>query len=110
MFELARYDGARVEMRVPEHLVIAARDSGEQTFVAAATPDVQYDLHAFRLAPASTVQDGTSVFIAEAELSSTIEGLPPGMEGFVVIDAGPRPAAWVLTHRVVDWLRLNFWL
>jgi len=32
------------------------------------------------------------------------------MEGTAHIDAGPRPAFWVLTHRVTDWLHMSFWL
>jgi len=110
MFEMARYDGALVEMRIPEHQVIAARDATSQTFVASATPDKEHNLGGFRLAPASSIYEGKNVFVAEAELTETIVGLPPGMEGFVVLDAGERRAAWVLTHRVFDWLRLNFWL
>lgn len=110
MFELARYDGARVEMRIPENQILAARDAKSQTFIAAAAPDTEHPLEGFRLSPASSVQDGRNVFVAEAELAGTIEGLPPGIEGFVVLEVGPRRACWVLSHRVLDWLRLNFWL
>lgn len=110
LFELARYDGARVEMRIPERSVLLARDTVAQTFVASAAPDVDHELSDFHLGPASTVHDGKNVFVAEADLSGTIEGLPPGMEGYVVLDVGRRRAAWVLTHRILDWMRLNFWL
>lgn len=110
MFELARYDGATVEMRVPETQVLLAGEARSATFVAAATPDIEHELRGFRLSPASSVVDGHNVFLAEAGVAETIGSLPPGMEGFALLDVGPRRAIWVLTHRAVDWLRLNFWL
>lgn len=33
----------------------------------------------------------------------------PGMSGVVKIDAGKRSILWILTHKVVDFLRLYFW-
>ena len=110
LFELARYDGAMVEMHVPEQVVLAAKESRSVTFVAAAAPDVEHLLEGFRLAPASTVVNGNNVFVGEATLAEFNGWVPPGMEGYAMIDAGPRSAAWVLTHQVLDWMRFNFWL
>ncbi|MCA8976334.1 MAG: efflux RND transporter periplasmic adaptor subunit [Planctomycetes bacterium] len=110
LFELARYDGAMVRMSVPEQLVMAAREAQHLEFVATATPDTPHVLRAFTMAPASSTEEGKNVFVAEAELAETIEGLPPGVEGFALLDVGPRNATWVLTHRIFDWLHLNFWL
>lgn len=110
LFQVARYDSTRVEARVPEQHVLAARDSRTQRFVAASIPDQFHELEGFVIAPASEQRDGKNVFIGEAELTSTLDGLPPGVEGFVILDVGPRQASWVLGHRIVDWLKLNFWL
>lgn len=110
MFEMARYDGAAVAMRIPEHVVLDARQLQAAVFRAAASPDIEHDLERLRISPASRVIDGKNVFVAEADASETMAGLPPGMEGFAVLDVGRRPAWWMLSHRILDWLRLNFWV
>ncbi len=110
LFEIARFDGARIELRVPERVVIDARRASAASFVAAAAPDVVHDLEGLRLAPASSVHDGKNVFLGEAEASRSLADLPPGLEGFAILEVGPRAAGWVLGHRLLDWLRLNFWL
>ncbi|MFK7742251.1 MAG: efflux RND transporter periplasmic adaptor subunit [Planctomycetota bacterium] len=110
LFEVARFDGGRIEMRIPEQHVLDAQTSTAQSFRPHARPDVQHELSEFRLSPASSVKDGKNVFVAEALVDTTVAGMPPGMEGFAIIDVGRRSALWVLSHRLVDWLRLNFWL
>ncbi len=110
MFELARYDVASVVLRVPEKQVLAAASSVGATFAPAAQPERAMPLASLRIAPASTIVDAHNVFLGEATVAIDLDMLPPGMEGFVHIDAGPRSAFWVLTHRLTDWLYLNFWL
>ena len=51
-----------------------------------------------------------NVFLGEATVPIDLAQLPPGMEGTARIDAGARSSFWVLSHRLTDWLRLNFWL
>ena len=110
MFELSRYDQTIVVLKIPEARVLAARRPVSVTFAPTAQPDARVELGELRLAPASTVMDGQNVFLGEALANVTIEGLAPGMEGVAHVDAGPRAAWWVISHRFVDWLRLNFWL
>jgi multidrug efflux pump subunit AcrA (membrane-fusion protein) len=50
------------------------------------------------------------VVLGEADVEIDLGLLPPGMEGTARIDAGARSAWWVVTHRMTDWLHLNFWL
>ena len=35
--------------------------------------------------------------------------LRPGLQGAARLDAGEQPLAWVLGHRVLAWLRLQWW-
>ncbi len=110
LFELARYDQASIELRIPERLVLAALDQVAVEFAPTARPSDALAVSELRIAPASTVLEGTNVFLGEGTVPIDLGALPPGMEGTALIDAGPRSAWWVLTHRVTDWLRLNFWL
>lgn len=110
LFELARYDRASVMLQIPERLVLSAHECKIAHFAPAARPNMSYPLEELRIAPASTVIDGSNVFLGEALVQIPLDELPPGMEGTAHVNAGSHSAWWVLTHRVTDWLRLNFWL
>ena len=110
LFELARYDRMSIVLKIPEHLVLSARECVSAIFAASARPETSYPLDGLRIAPASTVLDEKNVFLGESLTTATLEGLAPGMEGVARLDAGFRPAWWVLSHRLIDWLRLNFWV
>jgi len=110
LFELARYDQASVSLRIPERLVLSAHECEIAQFAPTARPNSIYRLEDLRIAPASTVVEGSNVFLGEATVPIDLDELPPGMEGTAHIDAGPQSSWWVLTHRVTDWLQLNFWL
>jgi len=54
-------------------------------------------------------QDGNQ-FMVRAEVQQAPEAWwRPGMSGAVRIDAGEKNVAWILTHRLVDKLRLMLW-
>ena len=110
LFELARSDRASIELRIPERLVLAANECVQAEFASAAAPDRTYDLQRLTIAPSSTIVDEQNVFLGEANVEIDLGLLPPGMEGTARIDAGERSAWWVTTHRLTDWLHLNFWL
>lgn len=110
LFELARYDRASIELRIPERMVLAANECVRAEFAPAAEPDRGYQLDNLAIAPSSTIVDEQNVFLGEADVEIDLGLLPPGMEGTARIDAGSRSAWWVLTHRITDWLHLNFWL
>ena len=110
LFELARSDRAAIELRIPERLVLAANDYIAAEFASAAEPDRSYRLESLSIAPSSTILNERNVFLGEANVDIDLGLLPPGMEGTARIDSGVRSAWWVMTHRLTDWLYLNFWL
>ena len=59
--------------------------------------------------PVATVREGRNAFAVEARLLKAAPLLRPGLEGVAKIEAGERTAAWMLSHRAVDWLRLALW-
>ena len=97
-------------LKVPEKLVLAASACERAEFAPTAAPGRKFELQHLRIAPASTVVDEVNVFLGEAVVLTSLEGIAPGMEGVAHLRAGDRPVWWVLTHRLTDWARLNFWL
>ncbi len=63
-----------------------------------------------RIEPQAQVRDGKNLFIAHCQLLSAPEPwMRPGMTGVSKIEAGRRSAAWIVSRRTIDFLRMNLW-
>jgi hypothetical protein len=62
-----------------------------------------------RVGPVAVSADGRNFFEVEGALEARGGALRPGLRGVAKIDAGARPAGWIVTHRMTDWLRLALW-
>ena len=58
---------------------------------------------------AQTIFD-SSDFPGWGRFPDLIDGFIEERPGFAVLDVGSRPAWWLLSHRFLGWLRLNFWV
>jgi len=54
--------------------------------------------------------NGQNVVLAEAEIEGQSDWMRSGMSGYANVKAGWQPVWWILGHRVIDGLRLGFWL
>ena len=75
----------------------------------AAAPERVFEFEVVRLLPVAVAADGRNYFEVEATLAAPSRELRPGLRGVAKISAGRRSTAWIATHRIVDWLRLNVW-
>lgn len=110
LFELTRMERTIVVLKIPENLMIDAREQLHVVFSPSARPEDEFEVIDLNIHPTSTVIDGKNVFLAEARTVTALHHLAVGMEGVAHVDAGYRGAWWVLTHRITDWLKLEFWL
>lgn len=110
MLTLAPSADFRVLMEIDERDVahVQAGTRGELTL--AAMPERRQALTLQRVMPVAQASDGRNVFEAEAQLANAdTAGMRPGLQGVARLDAGQRSLGWVLGHRIVDWLRLQWW-
>ncbi|MEE9127676.1 MAG: HlyD family efflux transporter periplasmic adaptor subunit [Planctomycetota bacterium] len=110
LFTLAGPDRIAVVLKIPEHLILDARRSVAVSFAASARPGQRMPLERLQFSPAGTVQDGMNVFLAESTATAPVSELAPGMEGFAHLEVGQRRVWWVLSHRIMNWFRLRFWM
>ncbi|MEM7203832.1 MAG: HlyD family efflux transporter periplasmic adaptor subunit [Planctomycetota bacterium] len=110
MFEIGRRNQVLVELQVPEIHVQHLDSCVAGKFAPAARPTDRLALGDLRLAAVSQVVDGRNVVIAETALLEPTATLLPGMSGFAHLDLGPRPVWWTMSRRILDWLRLRFWI
>ena len=111
LFKIARIEGLYAVLQVPERDIrhIAPNATGELALVT--RPDEKIPFRISSVIPvAQTKGQEGNFFMIRAELDRAPEPWwRPGMSGTVRIDAGQRNVAWILTHRVVDTIRMRFW-
>ncbi|MCA9083279.1 MAG: HlyD family efflux transporter periplasmic adaptor subunit [Planctomycetaceae bacterium] len=100
----------KLEIEVPDD--VATLVSGEQTgeFSAAAHPEQRLPFRITHIDGAAVSRTDRNVFLAHATLDESSEWMRSGMDGVARVETVDRPTWWVVSHRVVDWLRSNFWL
>jgi RND family efflux transporter MFP subunit len=63
-----------------------------------------------RIAPRAEILEGQAVFVARAALHNPTGEWLPGMAGHGRVRVGQRALGWLLTRRVLEWLRVQLWI
>lgn len=101
----------RVMLEIDERDVGQIQPGARGAVTLSALPERSFALVVDRVMPVARVEGGRNLFEAEARLepSAAAAVLRPGLQGVARLDAGERPLYWLLSHRVLDWLRLQWW-
>lgn len=113
LMRMTQVEAMYVEIEVPERDVHAVLDSRGGEIAFATLPDPRYPVTVERIEPVARVKPEGNVFVIRARISAppgTELWWRPGMSGVAKVEAGRRSILWLLTHRLVDFLRLKFWL
>lgn len=112
LMRMTQIEAMYLEIEVPERDAHAILDSKGGEIAFATLPDPRYPVVVDRLEPVARVKPEGNVFVLRAHITAPAGGIwwRPGMSGVAKVDAGRRSILWLLTHRLVDFLRLKFWL
>ena len=103
----------RVVLEIDERDVGHLAPGKRGAVTLSALPDRSFNLVIERVMPVARADAGRNLFEAEARLeglsAADAAALRPGLLGMARLDVGKRPLAWLLSHRVIDWLRLQWW-
>jgi hypothetical protein len=111
LLKFSRLDGLSVEIELPERDIDLLDDSQQGQIAFASRPDLKFPIGIERVEPSATAGQGSNFFVIRAEfVDAQVEWLRPGMTGVARLDAGHRTLAWRATHRLVDFLRIFFWI
>ncbi|WP_300332804.1 HlyD family efflux transporter periplasmic adaptor subunit [Accumulibacter sp.] len=108
LFEVAPLDAYRVILKVEDRDIRDVRVGQSGTLVLAGLAGEALDF-AVRNVSMAEAEDGKNVFRVEAQLARSDLKLRPGMEGVGKISVGEQSYAWIWTHRLTDWLRMQAW-
>lgn len=109
LFEVAPLQSYRVILQVDEREVRYLRAGQQGRLAITGMAGEPMPLQVLRVTPVAKAEEGGNFFRVEARLARTAPTLRPGMEGVAKVEVGRRSLWWILTHSLVDWLRLTLW-
>ena len=109
LFEVAPLDAYRVILKVDDRDIrhVKTGERGRLVLSGLTGEALDFQVHNISMAQA---EEGKNLFRVEARLDRRDLPLRPGMEGVGKISVGERSYAWIWTHRLFDWLRLQAWI
>ena len=112
LFEIAPLHDLIAVAKVDESDInaIAAMDRLAGVVAARSMPAKGFDVEVIQIVPLANPVEAKNVFEVRCRIEDPAPWLRPGMEGLAKIEAGDRRIGWILTHRIVDTLRLWLWI
>ena len=110
LFQVAPLNQYRAMLKVKEADIRFIKEGQLGLLKLAALPSSTFDISVLKPSPLFSEENGKIVYLAEAKLpEATLSPLRPGMEGVARINVGSYSLAWVLSHHLIDWLRITVW-
>lgn len=109
LFQVAPLNAPRIVVEVDERDVAALAPGQTGVLRLTAFAGDALPIAVEQITPMSTTEDGRNWFRVEARLEQPEDALRPGMQGVARIQVGERRLAWIWTHEMVDWLRMQLW-
>jgi len=108
--QIARLDRLYIECSVSERDIPYLRAAAGGEIAFASQPRTKYPVRVSRIEPAAQVRETGNIFLVRAAPADPAETWwRPGMSGIAKLDAGDRSLLWILTHRTIEFLRLQLW-
>ena len=114
LFEVAPMDRFRIVLEVSETRMAGIESGRQGELIFTAIPSVPFRFQIEQVMPAAQASSKGSHFRVVAQLTgvdadSRDSVLRPGMQGVAKVEMGERSLGWIISHRLVDRLRLWFW-
>jgi multidrug resistance efflux pump len=117
LFNVAPLGKLRVVIHVDERDIDRVKVTSTGELAAQSAPSESIGFTVTRIVPMGRLESVgdarrvQNVFDVYAVLDALPEGVQvlPGMKGAAKIDAGRQRVIWIMTHKLVDYLRLAFW-
>ena len=111
IFRIAKIEGLYATLMVTERQMRHIQSGATGEVALLSHPDHNIPIRISAVIPVAQVkgQEGNQFMIKAELLQAPQPWWRPGMTGLARIDVGDKNIAWILTHRVLDNLRLMFW-
>lgn len=109
LVQIAPLENLLLEVQIDQGDVGYVKAGQSGTFTTKAAPDSRIPFKVTAVRPTPEVRSGGSYFIAEAMVENSGGVLSPGMEGAAKVQVGRDKVLWVVSRKLVNWLRLHLW-
>lgn len=109
LFTIAPLLAYRVVLNIDERDIGWVEEGQQGSLVLTAMPRSPLPFILEKITPVSTIEDGRNYFLVEAKIRENLEMLRPGMEGAAKITIEKRKLLWIVSHNMIDWIRLKLW-
>lgn len=110
LMRAATLAGLSVQIEIDQRDIQEVREGAELQLAFAGRPHARVAALVERIEPQGEARDGRNVFIARCRLQEGVEDwMRPGMTGIGKVSAGRRSAAWIVSRRTIDFLRMHIW-
>jgi len=121
LFEVVSNDAMRAELAVPEDLIADVREAEAHAkmnndvvrgeLAATARPESRVAFELDRIIPVAEVVDQKNVFTVRVRVIDLPPILQrPGVAGVARIHISRRSYGYIYTRRLINWVRMKFWL
>ncbi|MCD8482206.1 MAG: HlyD family efflux transporter periplasmic adaptor subunit [Verrucomicrobia bacterium] len=111
LFRLTRVEDLYLRLDVNERDVheIGIGFTGEFAFASAPERRLAFVIEAIE--PAAVAAAGSNLVYVRGRIEGDAElWWRPGMTGVAKIDVEKRPLIWIITHRIIDYIRMKLWI
>lgn len=112
IFQISQSTQIFARLKVLQQDIDLVKPGHEGEFVLLSNPDKKYTFVVEKIIPVAQVDnvDG-NIFSVEGRITSPADSWwYPGISGVAKLDIGEKKIYWVMTHRLVDFLRVYFWV
>ncbi len=110
LFELAPARKWKLELEIPETMAADVTRGLTGCFATKAKPDVTHEISVAQVNPQAEVSKTRNVYFAQADVQMEEPWIKSGMEGVAKIQVDRRPVWWIVSHRIINFVRLHLWL
>jgi len=110
LFEVCPLESLRAELFVPEDQIKDIEEGQQGELATASYPGRRIKFIVERINPIAEVVNERNVFKVRVQLLDTYSWMRPGMEGIAKVSIGERRYIWIWSRKVVNWVRMKFWL
>lgn len=110
LFEVCPLESLRAQLLVPEDQIFDIKIGQNGELATASYPGQRIKFVVERINPIAEVVNQRNVFKVRVQLQDTYSWLFPGMEGVARVSIGQRSYAWIWSRKIVNWVRMKFWI